>query len=414
MAGESQVKVFNCSACGAPITLRGLGQTSTVACSSCGSIIDISDENYRILERYSEVVCDPAIPLGTRGKLRGGEYEVIGFMIRTDNSGDYSWEEYLFFNPYKGFSWLMNYQGHWTFIKTVNDIPAGTIGDTIGYDDRKYKLFLSGIARVKYVLGEFYWQVKIGDETVVKDYISPPFILSRESTSDETVWSRGEYIEPNEVAAAFKLSSRLPYRYGVGACQPAPAQGYAKEVVLAGVLFALLLCLIEIVFSGAAAQRVVYDQYYPFTFGEAPRTVVTESFEIPDHSSNLELQVSAPLSNAWLSVDADLVDEQGSEVQGAEVEVGYYSGIDSDGAWTEGSQSNSALFSEIPPGQYRLSFQTTASPTVSQISYELRVTRDVPVHANFALCLALIGIFPLLLFIRRAVFESRRWQEADP
>ena len=43
----------------------------------------------------------PLIPLGSRGKIRGVVYEVIGFQRRTIQVEgiSYSWHEYVLFNP---------------------------------------------------------------------------------------------------------------------------------------------------------------------------------------------------------------------------------------------------------------------------------------------------------------------------
>src|SRR5688500_12221929 len=100
-------KVFNCPTCGAGLLVRAQGQTLVVVCRSCGSTIDVTDENYRILSTVkAKTTLEPLIPLGTRGKCRGHTWEAIGFMQRCDSSGIYCWREYLLFNPYQGFRWL--------------------------------------------------------------------------------------------------------------------------------------------------------------------------------------------------------------------------------------------------------------------------------------------------------------------
>src|SRR5262245_20023203 len=115
-----KVQTFRCIQCGAAVTLRGLLQTTSVVCSSCGSVIDVSDENLRIISTFaSKAKVEPAIPLGARGKFHDGVFEVIGFLRRVINveGVDYRWREYLLFNPYKGFRWLSEYNGHWSYIK---------------------------------------------------------------------------------------------------------------------------------------------------------------------------------------------------------------------------------------------------------------------------------------------------------
>lgn len=422
MAGDRPVKTFNCGSCSAPITIRGLGQTTTVACGSCGSIIDISNESYQVLQQAQRRTIEPLIPLGARGKLDETIWEVIGYMIRTDGTGIYSWDEYLLFNPYKGFRWLMNYQGHWTFIRPVKEaleIKSTLIqkdsgsNEYVEFDGERFRLFLTGFAKVKYVLGEFYWQVKIGDEVVVKDFIDPPRILSMERDSSETIWSLGEYMQPDDVALAFRLQGRMPMQSGVGAAQPHPAQGYSRDVKLLGVLFALAMIVVQLLFRAGASNELVAERYYNFSFLDSVKTVVSDPFVLPSFG-NLEVSVHAPVNNNWLSLDMDLIDEKGSVVQGGELEVGYYHGVDSDGSWSEGSQRSRMLFAQVPRGIYRLSFEPSVGPGLGQISYQMRLTRDVPYHGNFWLAFLVIVSIPLLLWFWELSFEARRWQEADP
>jgi hypothetical protein len=41
---------------------------------------------------------NPAIPLYTRGSIRGTEYQLIGFAEKEDDES-YKWREYTLFNP---------------------------------------------------------------------------------------------------------------------------------------------------------------------------------------------------------------------------------------------------------------------------------------------------------------------------
>src|SRR6267378_2385982 len=77
---KPQAKALNCPKCGAAITLRSFGQAETVVCGSCHSILDAKDPNLAILQQFEAATREvrPRIPLGTRGKLRGTEYDVIG------------------------------------------------------------------------------------------------------------------------------------------------------------------------------------------------------------------------------------------------------------------------------------------------------------------------------------------------
>ncbi len=117
---------FDCPGCGAPTVLRAQGAVETVACEHCGSVIDARDPRHQILSRYkSKILHKPLIPLGARGTLMGEKWEAIGFMRRRTRyyGVDYEWSEYLLYNPYKGFRWLLEYHGHWTFLGPVNNPP---------------------------------------------------------------------------------------------------------------------------------------------------------------------------------------------------------------------------------------------------------------------------------------------------
>ncbi len=117
---------FNCTSCAAPLTIYAPGPTMTVSCASCGSMLDAQDPKHQILSQYkSRVTYEPLIPLGKRGKLRGEDFDAIGFMRRRVRyyGVDYEWSEYLLFNPYKGFRWLLEYNGHWTLYTALTEAP---------------------------------------------------------------------------------------------------------------------------------------------------------------------------------------------------------------------------------------------------------------------------------------------------
>src|ERR1700683_528721 len=110
------VRSLTCPGCGATVTVRSFGQAVNVVCGSCHSILDAQDPGVKILQQFAAAIkYQPLIPLGTRGKLRGVLYELTGFQRReTEVDGiKYSWGEYVLFNPFKGFRYLTEFDGHW-------------------------------------------------------------------------------------------------------------------------------------------------------------------------------------------------------------------------------------------------------------------------------------------------------------
>src|ERR1700758_3946428 len=123
-----QLKAINCPGCGAALTLRSFSQAVTVICDHCHSILDAQDPRLTILQKFKAATDEdpPLIPLGTRGKIRGTLYEAVGFQRRTihvEGIG-YSWHEYVLFNPYKGFRYLTEYNGHWNDTSTLRALPT--------------------------------------------------------------------------------------------------------------------------------------------------------------------------------------------------------------------------------------------------------------------------------------------------
>ncbi len=416
MAGNAPapaVQTLQCLQCGQPVTLRGMLQTASAVCGACGTVIDISDENMRIISVFmSQAKVEPTIPLGTRGRLPDGEFEVIGFMrrvIEIEGIG-YRWREYLLFNPYKGFRWLSEYNGHWSYIKTTLHRPRMLNDGNVNFKGTVFQHFQSAHAKVDYVAGEFYWRVQAGESCLVRDFVAPPQILSMEQTDNEITWSLGEYMEPEAIAAAFKLKQPLPARIGVGANQPSPHQGRTGRVMGLAALFMAIALLIQIVSLVRAQNRLIYQESFAFNTGDAEKSRITEIFDVPGRSSNVVVRTNAAVNNSWIYLSMALINDETGAAYDFGREIDYYYGSDSDGSWTEGKQTDEATLLQVPAGRYYLRVEPDgAAPT----AYSIQVYRDVPAWLPFFATLALLAVFPVIAFWRSHTFEYKRWSESD-
>src|SRR5437879_2915592 len=201
---KPQAKALNCPKCGAAIVLRSFGQAETVVCASCHCILDAKDPNLAILQQFEIKTSDirPLILLGTRGKLRGTDYEVIGFQRRSIQADGitYCWHEYVLFNPYKGIRYLSEYNGHWNDISICKMLPMSE-GTSANYLGEIYKHFQTCDASTDFVLGEFPWQVRVGEKAAVTDYVHPPRVLSSEKQIGRAS-CRGR-VDDSQVAASY-------------------------------------------------------------------------------------------------------------------------------------------------------------------------------------------------------------------
>ena len=416
-----QVKALNCPNCGAALTLRSFNNAVTIVCDSCHSILDAKDPNLQILQRFKAATDEdrPRIPLGTRGKIRGADYEVIGFERRTIHVDGipYSWHEYVLFNPFKGFRYLTEYNGHWNDVSILKALPeilpyanppkAKYLGET-------YKHFQTAQAATSFVLGEFPWQVRVGEAVDVTDYVSPPRVLSSERTGQEVTWSMGEYMSGTDVWKAFRLPGDPPAAVGVYENQPFPLSADTKNIWAACAGFLLLLVVMMIGFDLLARNEQVFTGYYKFDSRQRGEvSFVTEDFEVKGHTSNVELTTSTDLNNRWIYLNYALINEATGQAFDFGREVSYYHGHDSDGAWSEGSANDTVAVPRVPPGRYYLRVEPEGDPGYGVTYYTITVKRDVPQYSFYGIALAALLLPAVVLTWRSLSFEHLRWAESD-
>jgi hypothetical protein len=422
MVGKKpSIKQLACTMCGSPMTINGFGQTRSIACPACATVLDLDDPNHQIIQAgLGKQPYEPMIPLGTKGVLFGKRYQMIGYMIRTDGTGMYEWEEYLLFNPYRGFRWLVQMNGHWMFVTPMKEKPkpaSMTLGRPIEdmiYNGVRYKAFLRGEARVRYVMGEFYWQVKVGDMVDVRDYVAPPYMLSWEGDQTESVWSRSEYIEPDVVNKGFNLNKWMPGKHGIAPAQPLPGESYARPLYTAALMATIGLFFVQCSHrTGAPRNMVAFSQEYVSDAKTPNNAQKSHEFILPGSSpAILEVSGRAPVMNNWIDLEVGLINAATGEPQVNNMEISYYTGRDSDGTWSEGSQSSYVYFYGVKPGRYYLTVEPENAPTLPVINYGITARYGVTTAGNLVVALFLALVFPVLVMLRRYFADQARWQES--
>ena len=412
---KTAVSGLNCPSCGAPLTLSAAGHSLSVVCGQCHSILDAKDPNLQVIEKFeAKQSIKPVIPLGSRGKVEGTEYDVIGFQVRSTDADDMpdSWDEYLLFNRYKGFRYLTLYNGHWNYVKTVPASPERIqVGKKPGAKlmGHTYVLFDTELATTTYVLGEFPWRVHVGEKNGTKDFIAVPRILSCEISEQETVWSLGEYMTGAQVWQAFQLPGQPPPAEGIFANQPAPFAGKASSMwrVCLNLLSAVILLAI-IVYMVAGQESVFRHQYSFSPRSGAEASFVTDTFEVKGHPSNVEIAIHTDLRNNWAYFGMALINESTGQGYDFGREVSYYTGDDG-----EGSRNDSVIVPSVVPGRYYLRVEPEMDKNAQSMVYTLEIKRSVPSAAFFWIAAVLLLIPPALTTWRAAKFEGQRWSQSD-
>ena len=409
----NQTNALNCPGCGAVVNIRAMGQAMSAVCGSCGAVIDTANPVWKLVQDRDEKVqrIRPLLPIGARGNLEGVDYEVIGLMQRADSES--GWSEYLLFNPWLGFEWLVTYNGHWSFVHRRPDFSDLT-DPRIDYGGRRFTRYAQAAAMVTAVLGEFYWKVKRGEKAVLTDYVDPPAILSREYYPDlkECAWSSGEYIDSKVVAAAFNVKD-LPKPVGLYLNQPNPYVAKSKSIAWRAMLFIVIFTAIQIVTSTHSARKQAYAADLVFQRAGPEKTIVSPKFKIEGSQQMVEIEANSPVDNNWLGLDVELVDAKTGQVYPESLEIEYYHGSDSDGPWSEGSPTNSAAIPAIPPGEYYLTIEPSADPAVTRMPFHIALTSGGVFWSNYFFGLLFILAYPIYLLVRRSSFETQRWGASD-
>ena len=266
------------------------------------------------------------------------------------------------------------------------------------------------------MLGEFPWQVRVGDRAVTRDFVAPPRMLSEEKTPDETTWSLGTYLPAAQIWEGFKLPGKPLRPRGVYANQPSHSPsggGLAGEALPA--LRRHPHPARRAALRHRVAHRGVSSQSSFFRPGQPADSTafVTPSFDIRGRTANLEVVTEAQVDNGWAYFEYALVNEVTGTTFEFGREVSYYHGRDSDGNWSEGSRRDRAVLPSIPAGRYFLRVQPESQVAAAFLEYKIRLRRDVPTLTPYLICLVLLGLPPLIWAIRAWKMETARWQESD-
>lgn len=411
---------MGCPNCGGPLNLVAPDKAERVTCPNCDSLLDVNQGNLSYLHALTPPQGAPefVLPVGAEGTFMGDvKFKIIGAVSRsvTFDGVNYFWHEYLLYNPMVGFRWLVHSDNHWNFVEPVNPAEVTSTGmfvtgATVSYNGRNYKIFQDAPATVQYVKGEFYWRVEQGETVRAVDYISAPYMLSQEMTANEVNWSAGTYMTNAEVEKAFGISE-LPKPWGVAPNQPFTGSFYYTWGALPLLLLGFV-ALAMVVLTGRTASILNEQVNLPaMQNAQAPQTVFSKPFEVKGNR-NVSITASANVSNSWADLDVDLINEQSQEVESINVPIEYYSGTDSDGAWTEGSQSTDAILSSLPAGKYTLRVEGTWEKWQEPVAVNVKVEQGVNRGVNFCCALVALALVPLFGLIRKWSFEASRWKDS--
>ncbi len=461
LSGGPEGTALRCPNCGGNLECKAPGATKRIACPYCNSMLDASSGPLKWLEVLNQQQTIPRIPIGSKGHLHGllkesvptgsaPEWVVIGYMTRACMVDGiwYSWDEYLLYEPSgtSGFRFLTEQNGHWNIVvpTELGQIDVGQVFDAVArFRGLEFKKFSHVDAVVTRVIGEFYWEVTLGEESVATDYIHPQkgLTLSRELEGDgdreEVNWSVGHYVTGADLYKAFNVQGTPPVTHGVAPNQPNAAKESAKTIGLMSLGFFVLWVVCLFVSVGSARDKTVFEETIslplpaeeeavepadePGAKPEKPEPAYfSEPFKIPV-GSNVEAEISAEMNNSFLWVGMALVNEKTQEVYEMEAEASYYSGVEGGESWSEGSKKQTASTGGLEPGTYVLRLQPVVDTPVNcsvggavcPHAFKIKLKNDTPIFWPGILAFLIFLITPIIALVRMGAFESRRWADSN-
>lgn len=366
----SAERAITCPSCGGAIAIKAAGHSVTLGCQYCGALLDVAHPDVAIIAKYRTALQGLPLPLGARGTLFGTEWEVIGALARND--GDAYWTEFLLFNPYAGYRWLVHSEDDWQFGTMLLDRPIAD-GQTVLWRGSDYSIDYDPVTTTTdRVVGEFYWRVRAGDRVTASTYSRGNDMLSAEWTDGEVNWTQLVSLSAGNIYAAFGLDPPAPFESewdddgddaggggGFGFLGKA-REGFAgasgmrgsdlMTMVLMGVATLIASILVMTAF-GVSTQSVENTVTVAVDGSEQNLKIGTLTINRFYQPVTIDAR-SSNFDNRWIDLDYMLVDQATQRAHTAYGVVERYSGTDSDGAWSEGGYSATIKFSAIPRGTY--------------------------------------------------------------
>ena len=418
-----------CPSCDGSLDLRAPDSSMRVVCPFCGAMLDATTPALQILSKLEGTPwkAPSILPLGSKVTFEGRELTLIGTVGRGAivDGTTYPFTEYLLHHPELGFRWLVESDGHWSYVQPVAPAAVST-GGAITYRGQAFKPFQYATLTVRWVVGEFYWKVEVGEEVSASDYVSAPAMLSSERSSAELNWSLGTYLDGKALAAALgPISIPLPSRVGVGPHQPNPWSGPAR--VLGWSMLALVAALV--VRGVVAKNRTVMTSPVRMSpmVAEAspdeepgawapPPTGQLVYFSQPfalRSLQNVQITLTADVSNSWVAIGGDLIHEDTGRYVMFDRDIEFYSGYDGE-AWTEGSHTTDVHLPAVPAGSYVLRLEATLpADSTGHPEMSVVVKQDVFRWMHALVAAGALGLPTLVILLLAYSFERRRRSTSD-
>lgn len=344
----STVRALSCPNCGGIVNVRAQGLTVSVLCEHCGSTLDATSPDLQVIALANEALKQPQIPLGTRGTLGGRVWEVVGYVERTDE--EVVWAEYLLFNPYEGYAFLVDDGRRFSLGVVLDRLPA--VHWSIALLDSKIHSRFGATypVRTTFVVGEFYWRVAVGEMVDETDFVRPGTMLACEEYQTERTWTKLDMLDWGVAEQAFGI---LPRRRNYSWPAPHERSPYKRQFVEAVIIALVALFILQIISGTGSREEQIIRVTSQVVLDGPGRNVVIHGLTLPPGRSRVVIDANAgAIDNAWVDLDYTLTNQATQRSVRSYSTAEHYSGTDISGSWSHGDPRTQVALSSIPGGRY--------------------------------------------------------------
>jgi hypothetical protein len=423
---------IHCTKCNRETDIYNPKKIQVFVCPNCrmayapyGATQQLSNKkkkNSSKLEDDGKLEDDFIVPLHIRCRF-DREYTVVG-RARKHESHDRNalWEEYTLIDDSGTYAFLSVSYGHWILLHPC-DPPANF--DTrqeqkefTGNDGLLYKFYSSYYQRTIIADGEFPYNVIDTGKRLSQEYIHPPHIFTFEVWAGEKTFFQGRYIRPAQIAKAFAPTLfPMPFKEGVGSCQPFYLGINYKQFNKLSLIFFLLTLPVYGVFLASHTSRGLVN--FGVRMPDSVRTteVVSRSFEINGLlPSGIEVECNSNVIQDWVEGQLVLVNEQTGEERSCVVGIEYYSGTTDGESWIESSNSSPVYFDQLESGKYHFEMTVFASDKpyrYTDVTFSMNAASYTATSWNYWLLIGSFLVINIIVLISGDRFEKLRFGLID-
>ena len=169
---EPLIRSITCQKCQNTNDLKAFPFTQSFACIHCEARYSLqSGYSFKLEKDRNNTDNGTNITIGSKGNIKGIEYEVIGYTLKEEVKVYRSqWKEYTLYNTIEGFAFLSEFEGNWIFVRERGDAPVleQEHVQTFNYDQEPFQLYNNYGYEIINSVGEFPYNIFNDQDRKVK------------------------------------------------------------------------------------------------------------------------------------------------------------------------------------------------------------------------------------------------------